>query len=109
MIYLKAALFLVLAVVGILFGVSNQGSADVHFFWFSTRSYPLYLVLFACFVAGTLTAILFSILSGSDRQDQERRLNRRLDELNERVSTLPARGAPPASPERPYDIPDNTP
>jgi uncharacterized integral membrane protein len=104
-IYLKASLFLVLAVLGILFGVSNQGSADVHFFWFSTRSYPLYLVLFACFVAGTLTAILFSVLSDSDRQDQERRLNRRLDELKEKVSRLPAQGT---SPERPDGIPDKT-
>jgi len=105
-IYLKAALFLVLAVLGILFGVSNQGSAEVHIFWLATRSYPLYLVLFACFVAGTLTAILFSVLSGSDRQDQERRLNRRLDELKERVSRLPAQGA---SPERPDGIHDKTP
>jgi uncharacterized integral membrane protein len=108
-IYLKAALFLVLTVVGILFGISNQGSANVHFFWFSTRSYPLYLVLFACFVAGTLTAILFSILSGSDRQDKERRLSQRLDELKRLAGTLPDRGASPASPERPNGIPDKTP
>lgn len=83
--YVKAALFLAMAVAGILFGVSNQGTATVHFYWFFTKSYPLYLVLFACFLAGTLTAIMFSFIYGGGHGDEERRLIKRRDELQERL------------------------
>ena len=83
--YMKALLFIALAVAGILFGVSNQGTATVHFYWFFTKSYPLYVVLFACFLAGTLTAILFSFIYGGQRGDEERRLTRRRDELKEKL------------------------
>lgn len=91
--YVKAALFLSLAVAGILFGVSNQGIATVHFYWFFTKSYPLYLVLFGCFLAGTLTAVMFSFISGGHHGDDDRRLNRRRDELKERLRKAQASSA----------------
>jgi len=83
--YLKAAIFFLLAVAGILFGISNQDSATVHVFWYYSRSYPLYLVLFACFLAGTITAILFGFMAGGDLKDEERRLNKRLEDLKGRL------------------------
>jgi uncharacterized integral membrane protein len=93
--YLKAAIFFLLAVAGILFGISNQDSATVHVFWYYSRSYPLYLVLFACFLAGTITAILFGFMSGGDLKDEERRLNKRLEDLKGRlVQTKAARTSP---------------
>ncbi|HNQ85120.1 MAG TPA: LapA family protein [Deltaproteobacteria bacterium] len=82
--YAKALLFIALAVAGILFGVSNQGTATVHFYWFFSKSYPLYIVLFACFIAGTMTAILFSFIYGGHHGDEERRLTKRRDDLEER-------------------------
>jgi uncharacterized integral membrane protein len=83
--YLKAAIFFILAIAGILFGISNQDSATVHVFWYYSRSYPLYLVLFACFLAGTITAILYGFMSGGDLKDEERRLNKRLEDLKGRL------------------------
>ncbi len=83
--YLKAAIFFLLAVAGILFGISNQDSATVHVFWYYSRSYPLYLVLFACFLAGTITAIFFCFMSGDDLKDAERRANKRLEDLKGRL------------------------
>ncbi len=79
--YLKAALFFLLAVAGILFGISNQDSATVHVYWFFSKDYPLYLILFACFLAGTITAIVYGYISGSDMKDEERRLNKRLADI----------------------------
>lgn len=104
--YVRAALLLVLAVAGILFGVSNQGSATVHFYWFFTKTYPLYLVLFACFLAGTLTAILFGFIFGGQHDDEERRLTRRKEELEKQLGKVRAspgyqgnsHGAPGKSP-----------
>jgi uncharacterized integral membrane protein len=83
--YLKAAIFFILAVTGILFGISNQDSATVHIYSYYSRSYPLYLVLFACFLAGTITAILFGFMSGGDLKDEERRLDKRLEDLKGRL------------------------
>jgi uncharacterized integral membrane protein len=83
--YLKAAIFFILAVTGILFGISNQDSATVHVFWYYSKSYPLYLVLFACFLAGTITAIIYSFMSGGDLKDEERRLNKHLEDLKGRL------------------------
>ena len=83
--YLKAAIFFILAVTGILFGISNQDSATVHVFWYYSRSYPLYLVLFACFLAGTITAIIYGFMSGGDLKDEERRANKRLEDLKGRL------------------------
>jgi uncharacterized integral membrane protein len=79
--YVKVATFLILAVAGILFGIANKESATVHFFWYTSKAYPLYLVLYACFLAGTLTAILFGFLSGGDMNSEERHLNKRIKDL----------------------------
>jgi hypothetical protein len=73
-----------LAVTGIFFGISNQDSATVHVFSYYSISYPLYLVLFACFLAGTITAILFCFMSGGDLKDEERRMNKHLEDLKGR-------------------------
>jgi uncharacterized integral membrane protein len=91
--YLKAAIFFILTVVGILFGISNQNSATVHVFWYYSISYPLYLVLFACFLAGTITAILFCFMSGGDLKDDEHHLNKRLEDLKGRLVQAKAAGA----------------
>jgi uncharacterized integral membrane protein len=83
--YLKAAILSSLAIAGVLFGVSNQQNASVHFFWYFSKSYPLYLVLFASFLAGTLVSLIYGILSSGDMKDEERRLNRLVNELKERL------------------------
>jgi uncharacterized integral membrane protein len=88
--YLKAAIFFFLAVAGILFGISNQDSATVHVFWYYSRSYPLYLVLFACFLAGTITSILYSFMSGGDLKSEERRLNKRLEDVKDKLAQVKA-------------------
>jgi uncharacterized integral membrane protein len=90
--YLKAAFFFILAVTGILFGISNQDIATVHVIRHYSISYPLYLVLFACFLAGTITAILFSFMSGGDLKNEERRLKKQLEDLKDKsVQTKAAR------------------
>ncbi|HPI91779.1 MAG TPA: LapA family protein [Deltaproteobacteria bacterium] len=96
--YVKAVLFLTLAVAGILFGVSNQDSATVHFYWFFTKTYPLYLVLFGCFLAGTLMAILFGFVSGGPGSDEVRRLSKRRDELTERLKKAHSTGVSLSNP-----------
>jgi uncharacterized integral membrane protein len=94
--YLKAAILSSLAIAGVLFGVSNQQNASVHFFWYFSKSYPLYLVLFASFLAGTLVSLIYGILSSGDMKDEERRLNRLVNELKERLRlTDSARGQTP--------------
>ncbi len=94
--YLKAAILSSLAIAGVLFGVSNQQNATVHFFWYFSKSYPLYLVLFASFLAGTLVSLIYGILSSGDMKDEERRLNRLVNELKERLrQTDSAKGQTP--------------
>ncbi|MCE5274937.1 MAG: LapA family protein [Syntrophaceae bacterium] len=83
--YLKVSILFGLAIVGVLFGISNQQSSTVHFFWYFSKSYPLYLVLFASFLAGTLVALGYGIMSGGAMKDEERRLNRRIDDLKGRI------------------------
>jgi uncharacterized integral membrane protein len=92
--YLKAILFFALAIAGILFGISNQDNASVHFFWYFSKSYPLYLVLFACFFAGTVIAILYGFVSGSEIKGEERHLNKYLDELKEKFKRAQASAVP---------------
>jgi hypothetical protein len=70
-----------LAVAGILFGISNQDSATVHVYWFFSKAYPLYLILFGCFLAGTMTAIIYGYISGSGMMDEDHRLNKRLADI----------------------------
>jgi len=70
-----------LAVAGILFGISNQDNATIHVYWLFSKSYPLYLILFACFLAGTLTAIIYGFISSQDMKDEERRLNKQLADI----------------------------
>lgn len=95
--YLKVSLLFGLAIAGVLFGISNQQNSTVHFFWYFSKSYPLYLVLFASFFAGTLVALGYGIMSGSDMKDEERRLNRRIDDLKGRIRKAGS-SQPPRSP-----------
>jgi uncharacterized integral membrane protein len=90
---LKAVVFLGLVVLGVLFAASNQTSATVRFYSFFSATYPLYLVLFACFAAGTLCAILFVMASDSPGKDEKRLASQR-DRLKEdlrRASAAPGR------------------
>lgn len=97
--YLKFSILSAIAVTGVLFGVSNQQQATVHFFWFASRSYHLYLILFASFFAGTLTAILYGIFSGSDQKESERRLEKHAEDLAHLIkkaqSAKPQTSTPP--------------
>ena len=107
--YLKAASFFALAVAGILFGISNQDNATVHFFWYFSKSYPLYLVLFACFLAGTVIAILYGFISGGDMNDKERRSKKYLEDLKGRLMKAQAGKAPFTPPGSVDGSPGRTP
>ncbi len=72
MIYIKVAIIISIIVAGILFGVSNQQGASLHFFTLTSKEFPLYLVLFVSFVSGTLIAFIYNILSGSDMRAREK-------------------------------------
>lgn len=106
--YVKASIFFILAVAGILFGIANQGSATVHFFWYTAKAYPLYLVLYACFLAGTLTAIFFGFLSGSDMRGEEHRLNSRMRDLQAELKQARAKAPPRVMPGDSTDGPSGT-
>jgi uncharacterized integral membrane protein len=83
--YLRFSILIAIALAGVLFGVSNQQNATVHFFWYFARTYPLYLVLFASFFTGTLASIVYGIIADSDLKHNERRLERQIKELTELV------------------------
>jgi hypothetical protein len=83
--YLNIFLLFALVISGVLFGVSNQQDATVYFFWYAAKTYPLYLVLFSTYFAGTLFAIIYGILSGGSAGDDERVLNKRINSLKERI------------------------
>lgn len=72
MIYIKVAIIIAIIVAGILFGVSNQQGASLHFFSLTSKEFPLYLVLFVSFISGTLIAFIYNILSGSDLRAREK-------------------------------------
>lgn len=72
MIYIKVAIIIAIIVAGILFGVSNQQGASLHFFTLTSKEFPLYLVLFVSFISGTLIAFIYNILSGSDLRAREK-------------------------------------
>ena len=94
--YLKTSILFILAIAGVLFGVSNQQDATVHFFRYFSKSYPLYLVLFASFFAGTLVSLIYGILSNSGLKDDERRLTKLVNDLKERLrQTGSAKGQTP--------------
>lgn len=95
--YIRAAAFFCLAIAGILFGISNQDTASVHVYWYFTKSYPLYLVLFACFLAGTVAAIVYGYISGTGIDDTERRLNKRLADIEGKVAQAKAVAAKASS------------
>jgi len=72
LIYIKVAIIIAIIVAGILFGVSNQQGASLHFFTLTSKEFPLYLVLFVSFISGTLIAFIYNILSGSDLRAREK-------------------------------------
>jgi uncharacterized integral membrane protein len=88
--YLKFSILFAIAITGVLFGVSNQQIATVHFFWYFAKTYPLYLVLFASFFAGTIAAIIYGIISDGGMKASERRLERQADELKQLVKKAQA-------------------
>jgi len=79
--YLKSIVLIIVLVVGILFGISNQQEASFYFLDYSTRVYPLYLILFASFFAGALVAFLYNIIAKKEMNTREKHLRNRLLEL----------------------------
>lgn len=72
MIYVRVAIVISIIIVGILFGVSNQQGASLHFFSLSSKEFPLYLILFISFLSGTVIAFIYNILSGPDMRAREK-------------------------------------
>ena len=81
MIYIKVAVIIAIIVAGILFGVSNQQGASLHFFTLTSKEFPLYLVLFVSFITGTLIAFIYNILSGPDLRAREKNAAREVELL----------------------------
>jgi uncharacterized integral membrane protein len=81
--YVRFSILFAIAIAGVLFGVSNQQQATVHFYWYLSRTYPLYLILFASFFSGTIVAIVYGIISDGDQKNQERRLEKHIQELSD--------------------------
>lgn len=81
MIYLKVALLIACIVAGILFGVSNQQGAALQFFSYTTRPYPLYLILFISFLLGAFVSLVYNVLAGSDMETKEKLVSERVKEL----------------------------
>jgi len=83
--YIRFSLLFAIAIGGVLFGVSNQQQATVHFFWYMSRTYPLYLILFASFFSGTLVSIIYGMISDSEHKDSERKLEKHSHELGDLI------------------------
>lgn len=81
MIYLKVAFLIACMVAGILFCASNQQPTALFFFTYATKTFPLYLLLLAAFLFGTIAAFLYNILGGSDMRTQEKLAQERVKEL----------------------------
>ncbi len=81
MIYIKVAVVITIIVAGILFGVSNQQEASLHFFSLTSKEFPLYLILFVSFITGTLIAFIYNILSGPDLRAREKNAAREVELL----------------------------
>jgi uncharacterized integral membrane protein len=81
LIYIKVAIVITIIVAGILFGVSNQQGAILHFFSLSSKEFPLYLVLFVSFITGTLIAFIYNILSGPELRQRVKDANREVELL----------------------------
>jgi uncharacterized integral membrane protein len=72
LIYIKVAVIIAIIVAGILFGVSNQQKASLHFFSLTSKEFPLYLVLFVSFISGTIISFIYNILSDADLRAREK-------------------------------------
>lgn|GEM_PF-494218 len=85
MIYIKVAIVIAIIVAGILFGVSNQQGASLHFFSLTSKEFPLYLILFVSFITGTLVAFIYNILSGSELRTREKNTAREVELLEKNL------------------------
>lgn len=92
---MKTALVLALIVAGVLFAVANQQEATVRFYSLFSATYPLYLILFACFLAGTVAAaLLVFVRHGSpDREVQLERLVEKLQKDLEEAKGMTGTGS----------------
>lgn len=95
--YFRFFILFAVAIAGVLFGVSNQQQSTVHFFWFLSRSYPLYLVLFASFFSGTITAVIYGMISDGEHKDRERKLEKHIKELDDLIRKTQVARTQPAS------------
>jgi uncharacterized integral membrane protein len=94
--YLRFSLLFAIAIAGVLFGVSNQQQATVHFFWYMSGTYPLYLILFASFFSGTVVAVIYGMITDSEQKDSERKLEKHVQELGGLIKKTQAARTQPA-------------
>ena len=99
MIYIKVAIIITIIVAGILFGVSNQQGASLHFFSLTSKEFPLYLVLFVSFISGTLIAFIYNILSGSDLRAREKKAAEEAKQLEKTLKEKEADSRAPGKTE----------
>jgi uncharacterized integral membrane protein len=99
MIFIKVAIIIAIIVAGILFGVSNQQGASLHFFTLTSKEFPLYLVLFVSFITGTLIAFIYNILSGSDLRAREKNAAEQLKQLEKLLKGKESEIKAPGKPE----------
>ena len=99
MIYIKVAIIIAIIVAGILFGVSNQQGASLHFFSLTSIEFPLYLVLFVSFISGTLIAFIYNILSDSDLRAREKKAAEEVKQLEKTFKEKEADSRAPGTPE----------
>ncbi|MCD6571061.1 MAG: DUF1049 domain-containing protein [Deltaproteobacteria bacterium] len=79
--YAKALLLIVVIVAGILFGISNQEPATIKFFGYTTKEFPLYLILFSSFLIGAIIAFIYSMVARSDMITQKKLAEKKAEEL----------------------------
>jgi uncharacterized integral membrane protein len=99
LIYIKVAIIIAIIVAGILFGVSNQQGASLHFFSLMSKEFPLYLVLFVSFISGTLIAFIYNILSGPDLRAREKNAAEEVKQLEKTLKGKEAESKAPGKPE----------
>ncbi len=99
MIYIKVAIIIAIIVAGILFGVSNQQGASLHFFSLTSKEFPLYLVLFVSFISGTLIAFIYNILSDADLRAREKKAAEEVKQLEKTLKEKEADSRAPGTPE----------
>ena len=85
MIYLKILFILLIIIIGVFFGISNQQMTSIHFYGYITREMPLYLILYLSFIMGSIIAIINGTISKREMDAKEKSGNQKVKELEELV------------------------